>query len=297
MAKNKISEYSSTSANNTDVGNINIAEGCSPANLNNAIRTVMAQLKDFQTGAGGDSLTVGGNLDVSGTLAVTGATNLTGLLTGVNLTTTGNTTLGNASTDTLTITSAAVSTPNGLNFDANTLVIDATNNRVGIAKATPTTALDVTGTVTATTFAGNFSGELTGTINSATTATTQLSTDNSTKVATTAFVTAKVGTLGTLASQNSNSVSITGGSITGITDLAVADGGTGASSITANSIILGNGASALSGNLVAPSTAGNVLASNGTTWVSSSTSNGVGTRTVSTSAPTGGANGDIWYRY
>ena len=34
---------------------------------------------------------------------------------------------------------------------------------------------------------------------------------------------------GTLSTQNSNSVSITGGSITGITDLAVADGGTGAS--------------------------------------------------------------------
>jgi len=35
--------------------------------------------------------------------------------------------------------------------------------------------------------------------------------------------------LGTLATQNSSSVTITGGSVTGITDLAVADGGTGAS--------------------------------------------------------------------
>jgi hypothetical protein len=35
--------------------------------------------------------------------------------------------------------------------------------------------------------------------------------------------------LGTIATQASNSVSITGGSITGITDLAIADGGTGAS--------------------------------------------------------------------
>lgn len=34
---------------------------------------------------------------------------------------------------------------------------------------------------------------------------------------------------GTIASQNSNAVSITGGSITGITDVAIADGGTGAS--------------------------------------------------------------------
>jgi hypothetical protein len=36
-------------------------------------------------------------------------------------------------------------------------------------------------------------------------------------------------TVGTIASQNANNVSITGGSITGITDLAIADGGTGAS--------------------------------------------------------------------
>ena len=35
--------------------------------------------------------------------------------------------------------------------------------------------------------------------------------------------------LGTIATQNANAVSITGGSITGITDLAIADGGTGAS--------------------------------------------------------------------
>jgi hypothetical protein len=36
--------------------------------------------------------------------------------------------------------------------------------------------------------------------------------------------------LGTIATQASSSVSITGGSISGITDLAITDGGTGASS-------------------------------------------------------------------
>lgn len=74
--------------------------------------------------------------------------------------------------------------------------------------------------------------------------------------------------LGSIATQAASNVAITGGSITGITDLAVADGGTGASSITANSVILGNGTSTLSGNLVAPGTSGNVLTSNGTTWQS-----------------------------
>jgi hypothetical protein len=39
-----------------------------------------------------------------------------------------------------------------------------------------------------------------------------------------------VSGLGTMSTQNANNVSISGGSITGITDLAIADGGTGASS-------------------------------------------------------------------
>jgi hypothetical protein len=43
------------------------------------------------------------------------------------------------------------------------------------------------------------------------------------------LTTADIGGLGTIATQASSNVSITGGSITGITDLAVADGGTGAS--------------------------------------------------------------------
>jgi hypothetical protein len=183
MAKTKISEYSATSADNTDISNINIAEGCSPSNVNNAIRTIMAQLKNQQTGASGDPFTVGGNLSVTGTSTLTG---------------------------------------------------------------------DVT-------------------------APTQTSSDNSTKVATTAFVTTKLSALGTMSTQNATAVAITGGTITGITDLTVADGGTGASSITANSVILGNDTSALSGNLVAPSTSGNVLTSNGTTWTSAATTSlGVG---------------------
>lgn len=73
--------------------------------------------------------------------------------------------------------------------------------------------------------------------------------------------------LGTISTQDANNVSITGGSISGITDLAVADGGTGSSTLSANAVLLGNGTSAL--QTVAPSTSGNVLTSNGTTWVSS----------------------------
>lgn len=78
MAKNKISEYSSTAANNTDVANINIAEGCSPSNINNAIRAVMSHLKNFQDGSSSDPLTIAGTLTSSSTLAVTGNLTLDG---------------------------------------------------------------------------------------------------------------------------------------------------------------------------------------------------------------------------
>ena len=68
MAKNKISEWSSTPANNTDVGGIDIAEGCAPSGINNAIREVMAQVKDMQAGLDNDTFTVNGNLTVGSTL-------------------------------------------------------------------------------------------------------------------------------------------------------------------------------------------------------------------------------------
>jgi hypothetical protein len=45
MAKNAFTDWDTTPANNTDVGGINIDEGCPPSNINNAIRTAMAQLK------------------------------------------------------------------------------------------------------------------------------------------------------------------------------------------------------------------------------------------------------------
>lgn len=99
---------------------------------------------------------------------------------------------------------------------------------------------------------------------------TASSATNTTQVATTAFVQAVVTglSLGNMSTQAKTAVDITGGTIVGITDLTVADGGTGASTFTANSVVLGNGTSALNGNLVAPSTTGNILTSNGTTWTS-----------------------------
>ena len=68
MTKAKISEYDAVAANNTDVNGVNISEGCPPSSMNNMGREIMAALKRFQTGADGDSVTVGGSLVVSNTL-------------------------------------------------------------------------------------------------------------------------------------------------------------------------------------------------------------------------------------
>lgn len=74
-------------------------------------------------------------------------------------------------------------------------------------------------------------------------------------------------TSGTLS--NCTGVSLTAG-VTGT--LPVANGGTGATTLTANSVVIGNGTSAVT--LVAPGTSGNVLTSNGTTWASTTPSSG-----------------------
>jgi len=78
MAKTKISQYDSTAANNTDVDGVNLAEGCPPSGINNAIREVMAHLKDFQTGSASDALTVSGTFTASGNANFTGEVQLNG---------------------------------------------------------------------------------------------------------------------------------------------------------------------------------------------------------------------------
>lgn len=112
--------------------------------------------------------------------------------------------------------------------------------------------------------------------------------------------------VGTIASQNSDAVTITGGTVTGITPIAVLSGGTGANtiagartnlfaaaqgdnsditsltglttplgvvfggtgvtSLATNALVVGNGTSPL--NTIAPGNVGNVLISTGTTWQS-----------------------------
>ena len=42
-----VSEWSTTAANNTTIGGISIAENCPAANVNNALRQIMADVKSY----------------------------------------------------------------------------------------------------------------------------------------------------------------------------------------------------------------------------------------------------------
>ncbi len=116
----------------------------------NAASGYVGNLADWQV-AGSSKFKVdsSGNLTVAGTQTFTGNTTVSG-----NLAVNGNTTLGDASTDTVTLNAAAVTVANdtnfvlsggvnGASFNTNTLSIDATNGRVGIGTTAPGALLDV----------------------------------------------------------------------------------------------------------------------------------------------------------
>jgi len=110
MAKNSIRDFDATSSNNTDIQSVDISEGCSPAGINNAIRELMADIKDVSAGTialespQADSLTVTGDLTVdTDTLFVDASADAVGIGTSSPTTFSGFTTVHhkNASGDTI----------------------------------------------------------------------------------------------------------------------------------------------------------------------------------------------------
>lgn len=170
--------------------------------------------------------------------------------------------INNGLADAVTVRNKITGTPSGASITVpagKTMFVYNTGTNI-VETINSVETLNVVGALSGTT--GSFSGDVTFP--------TQAPGDNTTKAATTAFVSAATSALGTMSTQNANNVNITGGTITGITDLAVADGGTGASTLAANAVLLGNNTSAI--QTVAPGSSGNVLTSDGTTWASSAPS-------------------------
>ena len=173
MAKTKISEYSSTAGNNTDINNINIAEGCAPSGINDAIRTLMAQLKDWQSGAVAQdnsfngAVTISGAAVLSSTLAVTGnqtnSGNLTvsGALNGNGTSSLGAATFSGAVVMSSDLTSNGEATFNGSTSKPAIVIKNAAEDiTVSATAATGTINYDVT-TQTVLYYTSNASGNWT----------------------------------------------------------------------------------------------------------------------------------------
>jgi hypothetical protein len=142
VTKAKISEYSATAGDNTDVNGVNIAEGCPPSSMNNMGREIMAALKRFQVGSDGDGVTVGGALVVSGattanTFSAT-AVNATGTVTfSGSVILSGTTTANTFSTDLITEkTSAAGVTIDGVLLKDSQVTTDQINEKTSAAGVT-----------------------------------------------------------------------------------------------------------------------------------------------------------------
>jgi hypothetical protein len=99
-----------------------------------------------------------------------------------------------------------------------------------------------------------------------------------------AITVAQGGTGLTTATAANNAIYSTGATTLTAGTLPVAAGGTGATTLTAENVVLGNSTSAV--KFVAPGSSGNVLTSNGTTWVSQAAGGG-GTANVQTFTSSG----------
>jgi hypothetical protein len=119
MPKNKLSEYSSTAGDNTDIGGINIAEGMAPSDVNNAMREQMSQLKEFIDGSSGDTITT--SKIVATTATILSGQSVTGTATFNSAV------VMSSSLDVTNTSTMGVITSSTISGSANTLTVDGTN--------------------------------------------------------------------------------------------------------------------------------------------------------------------------
>ena len=115
------------------------------SNLSLAGANLLLTLAGSNTAVGAGANTVGSAAfaRANAALANTTGTFVGDLTVAGNFITTGSVTLGDASTDTVTINGASISLGNNQSVDAGTLFIDATNNRVGVGTTAPAEELHV----------------------------------------------------------------------------------------------------------------------------------------------------------
>lgn len=236
MPNNTVSDWSTTPASNTEVGGVDLAENSMrPRDVNNAIRTMMAQIA-----TGIDNSEFGGIAAASTTEVLTG-TNSTKAVTPDAL--------------------AALWEKGGDIASAATISV----GEGGLFHVTGTTGITDIDFATATNGRAvwiEFDGILTLTHNA-----TTMNLPGS------ANITTAAGDRMLVAQDSGDNVHVLvyqRADGTPLVTVPVAKGGTGAATLTANNVILGNGTSAV--QFVAPSTSGNVLTSNGTTWQSTAPS-------------------------
>ena len=217
MAKDHIRDYTVAAANNTDVDGVNIGEGTAPSNINDAIREVMAHQAELHgdTRGGLTSGGSGGAYTLTTNEVITGYAQSGGLFVFE-----ANHAMPSTATASLNVdgvgakplrkdVSVALSQNDILANQMCIVAYEGTTDVFHLLSRGDSGLADLTGLAATD---GNFivGNGTTWVAESTATARTSLG-------------------LGTIATQASDNVSITGGSVTGITDLAVADGGTASS--------------------------------------------------------------------
>jgi hypothetical protein len=128
MAKNNITQFDATDANNTDIKSIDISEGMAPSNVNNALRALMATLADLN--AGTTTLTAPSGVNITATTAIkTPAIQFTDGDAAISIADGGGVTANNFSSSSVNIDGGAI---DGITLGTNSAVTQAVIDNINI---------------------------------------------------------------------------------------------------------------------------------------------------------------------